>query len=349
MLAWSPSNIDADPLFVNPSEGDFHLPYNSPCRNAGDGTVPGLPIEDFEGDPRIFCGCVDMGADEFHSHLYYTGKAVPGGSVDLELIAPPTVWACLLRGSDIEDPPLTTPYGDFHLSLPLLGKWTTKRIPLNGVKTISVSIPSTVPPGKLFPFQALVGPIATYPSLFTNLMAIEVEALPVDYRHDDGTTEDLVDARGDLCWMHKFEALPGAETIVNVQQIFGCARYPGIAPGNGTSCEFFVWEDPTDDGDPSDCILLTRQPSTVQSNDQDIVTVIPLSTPVTVSGEFYVGCVMTSAGQDCGPLDKFSYCRRGNAFVCSTRTPGAFDPVNLMNNHGVPTIYRSNFCIRAGY
>jgi len=28
-------NIDADPLFVNPANGDFHLMFNSPCRGSG--------------------------------------------------------------------------------------------------------------------------------------------------------------------------------------------------------------------------------------------------------------------------------------------------------------------------
>jgi len=34
------SNIDADPLFVNVSEGDYHLSEGSPCIDAGDPTSP---------------------------------------------------------------------------------------------------------------------------------------------------------------------------------------------------------------------------------------------------------------------------------------------------------------------
>ncbi|MBU0754030.1 MAG: hypothetical protein KJ645_02755 [Planctomycetes bacterium] len=66
-------NIDTGPLFVDPENGDFHITFNSPCRGSGDNVAPGLPEFDFEGDPRIACGTVDMGADEFHTHLYYTG------------------------------------------------------------------------------------------------------------------------------------------------------------------------------------------------------------------------------------------------------------------------------------
>ncbi|MHC4945053.1 MAG: right-handed parallel beta-helix repeat-containing protein, partial [Planctomycetota bacterium] len=63
-------NIDADPLFTKPDTGDFHLNPHSPCIDAGDKNVPGLPDFDFEGDPRIIDGdgdgleVVDMGADE---------------------------------------------------------------------------------------------------------------------------------------------------------------------------------------------------------------------------------------------------------------------------------------------
>jgi predicted outer membrane repeat protein len=69
-------NIDLDPLFVEPGNGDFHLGLGSPCIDAGDNAAPGLPDYDFEGDPRIIDGdgdgtaTVDMGVDEARIRVY---------------------------------------------------------------------------------------------------------------------------------------------------------------------------------------------------------------------------------------------------------------------------------------
>ena len=111
-----------------------------------------------------------------------------------------------------------------------------------------------------------------------------------------------------------------------------------------------MWDDPTDDGDPSDCVLLAREPTTVQNVDKNVVTVIPLSSPVTVSGEFYVGCVMThQVGRYCAPADSTTPYVSGRTFFCGTNTPGAFNPTNLTANQYPPYDAGEYMCIRAGW
>jgi predicted outer membrane repeat protein len=72
-------NINADPMFVDQANGDFHLQEDSPCIDAGDNSAPALPATDIDGDARKMDDpavddtgngtppIVDMGADEYLS------------------------------------------------------------------------------------------------------------------------------------------------------------------------------------------------------------------------------------------------------------------------------------------
>jgi len=75
-------NITADPLFVNPSDNDYHLRSASPCIDAGTNSAPNLPATDFEGDDRIINSIVDMGADEYTGPLIDSDEDGIPDSVD---------------------------------------------------------------------------------------------------------------------------------------------------------------------------------------------------------------------------------------------------------------------------
>ena len=57
-------DISADPLLVDPTNGDFHLAPGSPCIDAGD---PKPSRSDFEGDPRPMGLAPDIGVDEYRT------------------------------------------------------------------------------------------------------------------------------------------------------------------------------------------------------------------------------------------------------------------------------------------
>jgi hypothetical protein len=65
------NNISADPMFTNPTQGDYHLQQGSLSIDAGDNLAPNLPDKDLDGNPRILDGdgdgtaIIDMGVYEF--------------------------------------------------------------------------------------------------------------------------------------------------------------------------------------------------------------------------------------------------------------------------------------------
>jgi len=63
-------NISADPRFVDPPSGNYHLRSDSPCIDAGNTYyLLGYYIADIDGECRLAGSSVDMGSDEFGSSL----------------------------------------------------------------------------------------------------------------------------------------------------------------------------------------------------------------------------------------------------------------------------------------
>lgn len=64
-LNWLDGNIDSDPLFIDPDNGDYHLSSASRCRDAG----LDIPVADFkfdlDGNTRILGRAIDIGAFEY--------------------------------------------------------------------------------------------------------------------------------------------------------------------------------------------------------------------------------------------------------------------------------------------
>lgn len=162
-LNWGAGMLDADPLFVDAGSDDFHLTFGSPCKDAGDSTAINEP-HDFEGDPRIAYGTVDIGADEFFPHLYFSGEPLPNAVIDLKFIGIPDDTIRLWVGSGILDPPIHHPvYGDWYLEYPILQELAPGLIPApEGVFVLPVRLPASPAPLDI-PVQAGIGTRLTNP------------------------------------------------------------------------------------------------------------------------------------------------------------------------------------------
>ncbi len=66
-------NISADPMFVNPIAGNYHLSPNSPCIDTG--TNLDAPLDDFDGDTRPLFNGYDIGADELSELVIISGPS----------------------------------------------------------------------------------------------------------------------------------------------------------------------------------------------------------------------------------------------------------------------------------
>lgn len=162
---WGSGMIDADPLLIDPAGGDFRLLHPSPCLNSGDNDQIADTM-DFEGDRRISDEIVDMGGDEFHRHLYYTGEAKPGGEIRTRITGPPGREALLFIAADLLPAPIETMHGIWYLAAPIfpihLGI-----IPGTGLIDIPWRIPSPLPGPMTVPLQCFI------PDALTNLCLVK--------------------------------------------------------------------------------------------------------------------------------------------------------------------------------
>ena len=139
--------VTSQPSFVNFSAGNFHLQSNSPCINSGTNYF-GTGQTDFDGNPRILGGAVDIGAYEFQT---------PGFTV-------PFVWSqqygLSTDGSVDSD-------GD---GMNNWQEWIAGVIPTNAASVLRLNSPTNAGPGLNVSWQS-VNTRTYYLQRSTNLLA----------------------------------------------------------------------------------------------------------------------------------------------------------------------------------
>jgi len=144
--------------------------------------------------------------------------------------------------------------------------------------------------GQTYTFQ-----VGNYPGAAPGPASFQLTAVvaPPPCQHDNGTSENAVGYPGGstwaVVWLQRFGNPGERRTINEISAAYGTPLFPGGTPGNGHPTVWAVWDDPTDDSNPTDAVLLASGVSTMQNVDTDIMNVIPLGAPVQCLGHYFVG------------------------------------------------------------
>ena len=163
------------------------------------------------------------------------------------------------------------------------------------------------------------------------------------YTLDDGSPQSAIGIGepGDLLWLNAFRAQEGATTITALASAFGPSQ------PTGSDVTFLLYEDPNDDGDPTDATLLETVTSTVKKNSGRDLQIEPMP-PRQVEGVFFVAVLVPSTGGFPALADGAS--SQGASWV-ALADPGTFDPSDLsgstVQNQIAVQPFSNNWILRA--
>ncbi len=150
-------NYSANPLFVDPLNGDFHLKAKSPCIDKPTGGT--AAAIDLDGTPRD--KKPDTGPYEFAAHNHwFLGRTHSGGAFRVTFQAGAGDHCFLVVAGARRAQPVPTPFGPFHLAGPLLILYAG-RADAEGLLKLGLTAPA-VPAPVVLPTQAFVGAGSTW-------------------------------------------------------------------------------------------------------------------------------------------------------------------------------------------
>ena len=193
------------------------------------------------------------------------------------------------------------------------------------------NVTMTIPPGADLPVDLpMMFAFSTHNpfDFVSNIVNVTLLAWvpPMDYSYDDATSENSLGltAGGSIGWLHWFDVIPGYNNISMIESTYGSCP----PSSNMIAC---IWNDPNDDGDPSDLgapdssiVGITANESTDNFNKYDIID-------YNVTSRFFIGVIITDmlpAGNYPAPLDQDTVYGGQAWIVGDTTVP--IDPNNLV-------------------
>jgi hypothetical protein len=150
--------------------------------------------------------------------------------------------------------------------------------------------------------------------------------VPPSYAYDDGTSENSLGwtAGGESVWAHSFDS-GTSDVLTSVSTTFGSATTTN-GPANGDPCWIYVWDDPNNDGNPIDGVLIGTATGVVANTNTNTFNEYVLDAPTAVTAKFFVAAhVFQAVGIYAAPMDE-STPYGGEAWFMGA---AVFDPTDL--------------------
>jgi len=330
--------IDSE-AFALDAEAPIVLPFDAPAPEeldvvfTPDATGPFAGRVTFEtNNPDVPLVEVDL-----------TGEGVPSP----ELIASPTLFDETIDfGTSINRTLTVENAGDGDLRLDIVYAADGTDVSAKDVAAVSATPSPAIAPDAESTLQSR-RPVDVLHAAGGHDGAAAVEsASPFVYQLDDGVmNRALTFSAGDIMWINAFESVRGATVITSLAAAWGA----GISIGDPV--ELLLYDDPTNNGDPSDAELLevvSTTISTTTTNDFQEVA-IP---PTVVSGSFFVAALYRGDrdGLNPAPLDEGD--PQGASWIAGSFFTGGIDIENPgSSDRGLNKIdaygYPGNWLLRA--
>lgn len=148
------------------------------------------------------------------------------------------------------------------------------------------------------------------------------------YQYDDGLPNSGLSfgIAADFCWLQWFQTVGTSDTITSVQVMTTGTQLPVGHPI--TVC---VWEDPNDDADPYDAVLVGSFTGTVPAAPPGGFANFTLNAPAQVHGKFFVGAFTTVLNSESVGLLDYNSGLSQRAWFCYDYSVGQFDPTQIGN------------------
>jgi len=156
------------------------------------------------------------------------------------------------------------------------------------------------------------------------------------YQLDDGTAETAFgqSAGQDMLWLNGFETQPGAEVVTAIQVQWGVNV---THSGAGRPVSVLLYDDPNNDGNPADAILLTSAATTATPYGTGVFAEVPI-TPTQVSGTFFVAALHEDAPNGLTFMAAMDATTpQGRSWILHSTSGSSIDPNDLSGANQLPT------------